>query len=268
VPIHVDAHADVAWSATGPASALLLLRAARAPEARILDEELAVDGAEVEDGPVRGDGARPVRIHVAGEGPVTLRYRVAVVLDPAGRPAPGDDRPLPASSDLPFDLLEWTLPSRYAPSDVLAPTAEAAWGGAPRTRALLPAVAAWVRERVDYVPGASDALTAADETLLRRQGVCRDMAHLTVSLLRALDVPARVVAGYAPLLDPPDFHALVEAHDGDAWRLIDATGLAPVESVVRIAAGRDAADVAWATGGEALTLDDVRVSAALREPPG
>lgn len=73
------------------------------------------------------------------------------------------------------------------------------------------------------------------------------MAHLAVSFLRALEVPARAVAAYAPLLDPPDFHALLEAHDGVAWRIIDVTGLAPVESLVRIATGRDAADVAWAS---------------------
>ena len=124
-----------------------------------------------------------------------------------------------------------------------------------------------MRTRVAYIPGASDALTAADETLLRRQGVCRDMAHLAVSLLRALEIPARVVACYAPLLDPPDFHALVEAHDGEGWRLMDATGLAPVETIVRVACGRDAADVAWATGDEALALDDLRVSAVWGDPP-
>ena len=124
--------------------------------------------------------------------------------------------------------MEWTLPSRYCPSDALAPTATSEFGDRPRTRALIPAVASWVRERIDYVPGSSDALTAADETLLRRQGVCRDMAHLAVALLRALEVPARLVAGYAVGLEPPDFHALLEAHDGERWRLVDVTGLAPV----------------------------------------
>ncbi len=261
MPLTIEGTAEVNWTATGPASAMLLVRAAVADEATLLDEELLAEGAAVEEGPVRGDGARPVRIHAAAEGPVRLRYRAAVEVDPRGREAVDDGRMLPDSGALPFDLLGWTLPSRYAPSDVLAPTAEAVWGDAPRTRALLPAVAGWVRERIAYIPGASDALTAADETLLRRQGVCRDMAHLAVALLRALEVPARVVACYAPLLDPPDFHALVEAHDGEAWRLMDATGLAPVASVVRIATGRDAADVAWATGSAALTLDDVRVGA-------
>lgn len=259
MPLHVEGGAEIAWTAAGRASAVLLVRAAAAAEAAVIDEELVVEGAVVEDGPVRRDGARPVRIQVAAAGPVWLRYRAVVEVEPGGRAAVADDRALPDPWDLPFDLVDWTLASRYAPADVLAPTAQAVWGDLPRTRAVLPAVTEWVRERIAYVPGTSDALTAADETLLRRQGVCRDMAHLAVSLLRALDVPARVVACYAPRLDPPDFHALVEAHDGEAWRLMDATGLAPVESVVRIATGRDAADVAWATGSGALALDDVRV---------
>jgi transglutaminase-like putative cysteine protease len=87
------------------------------------------------------------------------------------------------------------------------------------------------------------------------------MAHLAVTFLRAMEVPARVVAAYAPLLDPPDFHALLEAHDGTAWRLLDVTGLAPVPTMVRIATGRDAADVAWATSSGGLALDAVAVTA-------
>ena len=101
----------------------------------------------------------------------------------------------------------------------------------------------------------------ADQTLLARQGVCRDMAHLAISFLRAQEVPARMLAAYAPYLDPPDFHALLEAHDGTAWRIVDVTGLAPVETLVRIACGRDAADIAWASSSGTLQLDDVDVMA-------
>jgi len=67
-----------------------------------------------------------------------------------------------------------------------------------------------------------------------------------------------------PFLDPPDFHALLEAHDGVAWRIVDVTGLAPVETLVRIATGRDAAEVAWASANGDLRLDDVEVSAVVR----
>jgi transglutaminase-like putative cysteine protease len=258
-PVRVES--ATSWTSEGGGGALLLVRAARAPDQRLVDERLTVSGAEVEEGPASRLGDRPVRVH-AGGGPAAVRYLARVEVDGDARACPADDLPLPGPARLPFDLIEWTLPSRYCPSDTLAPTAGALFGARPRTRTLIPAVAAWVRGEVAYRPGSSDPLTAADETLLARAGVCRDMAHLAISLLRALEVPARMVAAYAPRLDPPDFHALLEAHDGTAWRLVDVTGLAPVETAVRIATGRDAADVAWATTTGGMRLDEVDVAAA------
>ena len=248
------------WSSEGASSALLQIRVGVADDQRLLDETLVADGVRVEEGPTRADGARPLRVHAAG-GPIAVRYAAGVAVDGSQRTCPRDDRPLPGPDELDFALLDWTLPSRYCPSDALGPTAEAIFGDLPRTRALIPAVADWVRERIAYRPGASDQLTTADQTLLAREGVCRDMAHLAISFLRALEVPARMLAAYAPWLEPPDFHALLEAHDGTAWRIVDVTGLAPVETVVRIACGRDAADIAWAGSSGALRLDDVEVEA-------
>ena len=83
--------------------------------------------------------------------------------------------------------------------------------------------------------------------LLKRTGVCRGHAHVSISLCRALGIPARYVSGYAVDLEPPDFHGFFEAFLDDRWFLFDATKLAPVESLVRIGIGRDAADVAFAT---------------------
>lgn len=255
------------WTSVEPGTALLMVAAAVHDDQRVLAENLVADGAGVQEGPRRGDGARPVRASTT-HGAVSIEYDAVVAVDGSGRPCPFDGARLPGAGEVDFALLEWTLPSRYCPSDALAPTSAAEFCDLPRTRALIPAVADWVRRRVEYVPGASDVLTAADETLLRRQGVCRDMAHLAIALLRSLDVPARLVAAYAPGLDPPDFHALLEAHDGEAWRLVDVTGLAPVETVVRIASGRDAADVAWASTNGGLRLANVSVSARLEPGAG
>ncbi len=249
------------WSSEGESSALLQIRVAEAADQRLIDETLVGHRVRMEEGPTGPLGTRPVRIH-AQDGHIAVRYAAGVAVDGSGRVCPRDDLPLPGPGDLAFDLLPWTLPSRYCPSDALGPTAEATFGDLPRTRALIPAVADWVRERIAYQSGVSDNLTTADQTLLARQGVCRDMAHLAVSFLRALEVPARVVAAYAPLVDPPDFHALLEVHDGTGWRIIDVTGLAPVETLVRIATGRDAADVAWASASGPMALDDVEVTAA------
>ncbi len=83
--------------------------------------------------------------------------------------------------------------------------------------------------------------------------MCRDYAHLGVTICRSLDIPARMVAVYAPGLAPMDFHAVFEAYTDGAWLVHDATRLASRPALVRIATGRDAADTAFATviGGRA-----------------
>jgi transglutaminase-like putative cysteine protease len=97
--------------------------------------------------------------------------------------------------------------------------------------------------------------------------VCRDFAHLTAALLRALDVPARLVSVYAPELRPPDFHAVVEALVDERWVVADATRLAPRRGMVRMATGRDAADTAFLTNTLAdIELRHLAVEATASEP--
>lgn len=161
----------------------------------------------------------------------------------------------------PADLSLYRRPSRYVESDKLGGFAEAEFGMV-TDEDLLAAVTSWVSNRLAYVPGSSGPTDGATDTLLSGTGVCRDYAHLVIAMLRALDVPARLAAVYAPGCDPMDFHAVVEAFVADGWYVADATGLAPRSSLVRIATGRDAADTAFMTtvGGNA-DLDWSRVTA-------
>jgi len=100
------------------------------------------------------------------------------------------------------------------------------------------------------------------QPLLAGRGVCRDYAHLTVTLLRALEVPARLVAVYAPGLSPMDFHAVAEANLDGQWYVVDATTLAPRTSLVRIATGRDASDTAFLNVHHGYAdLDELEVTA-------
>nr|WP_249420123.1 transglutaminase family protein [Rhabdothermincola salaria] len=109
------------------------------------------------------------------------------------------------------------------------------------------AVADWVFERLAYEAGASGPLDTAADALFAGKGVCRDFAHLAITALRALGVPARLVAVYAPGLSPMEFHAVVEAHLDGVWWVLDPTRLAPRRSLLRVATGRDAADTAFLT---------------------
>jgi transglutaminase-like putative cysteine protease len=92
--------------------------------------------------------------------------------------------------------------------------------------------------------------------------VCRDYAHLVIALLRAVNVPARLVAIYAPGCYPMDFHAVAEAYVDGMWRVVDATCLAPRQTMVRIATGRDAADTAFLDNhGGGINLTSMNVNA-------
>lgn len=174
------------------------------------------------------------RLHVldAGVGRLLLDYTATVDGRAASQPA---DEP---------DLLRYLRPSRYCESDSLGPTAHAEFAGL-HGYDLLAAVSSWVGSRLSYVPGSSLPTDGAVRTLLAREGVCRDYAHLVVALLRALDVPARLASVYAPGLQPMDFHAVAEAYLDGQWYVVDATTLAPRSTLVRIATGRDASDTAF-----------------------
>ena len=103
----------------------------------------------------------------------------------------------------------------------------------------------WIEENFAYVRGSSDEKTSVMETFVQRQGICRDYAHAMITLARASKIPARMVSVYAPDVRPPDFHAVAEVFIGGEWRLVDATGMAGADTMVRIGVGRDAADVSF-----------------------
>lgn len=158
-------------------------------------------------------------------------------------------------------LIRYVRPSRYCESDRLLPTSYAEFPGL-RGLALVAAVRNWVAQELRYVSGSSRGTDGAVETLLARRGVCRDFAHLAISLLRAKDIPARLAAVYAPGLAPMDFHAVAEAWVDGQWYAIDATGMAPRGSMLRISTGRDASDTAFlSTVGGGLMLKEISVSA-------
>ena len=127
---------------------------------------------------------------------------------------------------------------------------------------LIAAVSDFVATSTTYTPGLSQGTDSAVTTLMTGQGVCRDYAHVVIALLRAMDMPARYAACFAPGLQPMDFHAVAEAYLDGAWYVIDGTRLANRRSLVRIATGRDAADCAFLSyHGGYVGLERMRVDA-------
>jgi hypothetical protein len=257
-----DVAAGLAATIVEPASVVLALAVADGYD--LVHEQLVVelDGQPV---PVRElTAGHRSRLHVTGvlqPGQLRVAYEASV----------GAWRPAAVSGDE-LDRIAFLRPSRYCESDRFAPMARSDFGGL-TGHALVDAVAAWVHEHLAYVGGSSRPTDGAVATFLAREGVCRDFAHLVVALLRAADVPARLVSVYAPGLDPMDFHAVAEAWVGGEWFVVDATGLGPRTAMVRVCTGRDAADTAFMTShGGAVLLDSIEVVAVaqpmLPDDPG
>ncbi|HXW46971.1 MAG TPA: transglutaminase family protein [Streptosporangiaceae bacterium] len=167
--------------------------------------------------------------------------------------------PGPASRPLPWPELAQRT-GRVAEFSVPTPrttvSAELAEQARQRTAGLDPReaaaeIAAWVHGHVAYVPGATGVQTGAQEAWDQGEGVCQDIAHLAVGLLRSIGLPARYVSGYlfpAPDAEPGErvtgqSHAWVEYWTGE-WAACDPTNDAVVgQRHVIVAAGRDYADV-------------------------
>ncbi|MEM6107730.1 transglutaminase family protein [Mycobacterium sp. 050272] len=204
--------------------------------------------------PLEISGVHGNRIHKfdAAAGTLKVDYSATVV---------GQTSPAPVTE---YDQSMYLRPSRYAEADKFYGFAATEFGNHHDSATLLEHVSSWVGTRLNYVPGSSDPIDGAVETLLAGKGVCRDFAHLVVALLRAVKVPARLVSVYAPGLSPMDFHAVAEAFVQGQWRVVDATLLAPRQTLVRIATGRDASDTAFLDNHKgAITLTKLMVTAVV-----
>ena len=257
-----NVHRDVAvrLGATISSPASVVLSVAVSALHRLDHESLVVqlDGQPVAIDEIGAPvGARLHEITGLSAGRLSVQYNASVLAaDPNVDPTMPKFEAIEA-----LERITYLRPSRYCESDRLAPMAKAEFGHL-QGHQLLAAVSTWVGARLTYVSGSSRPTDGAVATFLARQGVCRDFAHLVVAFLRANDVPARVVSVYAPGLHPMDFHAVAEAHVDGAWHVVDATRLAPRTSLVRIATGRDAADIAFMTiSGGWVELTEIEVFA-------
>jgi len=178
-------------------------------------------------------------------GPLKLTYEAEVTLEEY-RADPLSVQEIPVEQ-LPLDIMPFLLPSRYVSSDRLAQFAMREFGHLEKGHSRVTAICNWIYDQIEYRRGSSDEQTTADESLLRRAGVCRDFAHLGISFCRALGIPARFVSCYAYGLQPSDFHAVFEAYLSGRWWLFDATRQANLDGLVRIGVGRDAAEIAFAS---------------------
>ncbi|MFN3880928.1 MAG: transglutaminase-like domain-containing protein [Nitrincola lacisaponensis] len=227
---------------------------------KILSETLSITpSAEPQVFIHQPDGTRYMRL-TGHFGPLHIRYTgVLEILHINANP--GDLKEMRVV-DLPLDVISYIYPSRYCQSDQLRILANKKFGN------LLPGydrvctIRDWVNNTIKFISGSSAESTSALETLADQAGVCRDFAHLMITLCRALNIPARFVSsidyGADPLLGPTDFHAYVEVFLSGRWYLFDPSGVCPTMGLLRLGTGRDAADVPFA-----MVFGSVVSSAAL-----
>jgi transglutaminase-like putative cysteine protease len=178
----------------------------------------------------------------------------ALVGNDAGFDAVDRDAAELDAADLPDDVLQYVLPSRFCPSDQLAATAIERFGTAARGWSRVEDIVGWANGHLTFAYGSSSPTKTAADAYADRTGVCRDFAHLTITMCRALTIPARYVVGYLPDIavpdpgTPMDFCAWTEIYLGDRWYAFDPRnhGQRRVGRTV-IGRGRDAADVAMTT---------------------
>lgn len=249
------------YSLEGSTAFILNLEALRFPGQTVVSDSLTFEPAlEPERWTQPESGNRYVRI-VAPAGRLTVRYEAEIELDATLEP-PADVREIPVEH-LPLSVFPHVNPSRYCQSDKLERLAQRTFGHLEPGYDRVNAICNWIHDNVDYIPGFSSELTDAFATATERAGVCRDFAHLAIAFCRALKIPARYLSAYAWRLEPPDFHAVIEAYlegpDGNGWYVFDPTRKADTRGIVRIGIGRDAADVAFCTPLGAVSSDKPEV---------
>ncbi|WP_225206908.1 transglutaminase-like domain-containing protein [Novosphingobium huizhouense] len=238
-----------------PADVLLQIEAAPLPDQTIVESSLDLaDGVRV--AALDGVGER-IWLHRSGR--MRVNYRASVEITRAGI----DLAPLAAVAhrDLPGETIPYLMPSRYCPSDRFQAFALRTFGEIGNGAGVL-AIRDWIAGHLDYVAGVSNSGTCATDTFVTRQGVCRDYAHLMVTLARAAGLPARFASVYAAGVKPQDFHAVAQVWLEGAWHIVDATGMARCDETAIIGVGRDAADVAFLTAFGFARYVDQRVAVA------
>ena len=188
---------------------------------------------------------------VAPQGTVRLKAS-AITLDDGLPDQIAADARQAAVEDLPSEVIQFLLPSRYCEVDRFVAIAQDlfAWTAPGWQRAS--AIRDWVHDKVAFDYKTARPTKTAMDVYTERIGVCRDFQHLAITLSRCQNIPARYVTGYLgdvrhSYSGPGDFSAWYEVFLDGQWMTMDARHNDSRYGRVLMATGRDAADVAITT---------------------
>jgi len=182
----------------------------------------------------------------------TVTHDALVSVSSSGEALIGGQQAVPVS-EIPSELLRYTLPSRYCDSDKLMEFAWDHFGQVEHGSERVQAICDWVHTNIQYRFGSGRPDLAATDIIDRRYGVCRDFAHAFIAICRTFNIPARYVTGHLPDIayqdsgSPGDFHAYSEVYLGHQWWTVDARFNKPRIGRIKMSHGLDAVDGAFGT---------------------
>ncbi|MCC8408973.1 transglutaminase family protein [Mucilaginibacter sp. UR6-1] len=259
-----DVLADMTYTANSAGTLILNIHALRTPTQTVIAENFTIQPYIKAEELVNVNGEnRLIRLQV--EEPCNIAINYHATIDNAWKLVNMEGITETPVYQLPAEVLQYLNPSRYCQSDKLFRLANNMFGNTENPFLTVLAMVEWIHTNVQYLSGSTNAQTSAFDTVTEQSGVCRDFAHLGIALCRALTIPARYFTGYAYKLQPADFHACFEAYIAGEWILFDATKLVPLNGLVKIATGSDAADAAIANIFGDISFDTMLVNCTLND---
>ena len=237
-------HSSLSYQVNAPTTFIFNIHALKTPSQTVLEEQIWVNPyMSLDEYASHDESCRFTRIKVDEPMTFTIDYSATVdmqhkIIDE------GNSEGIVDLVELDSYIATFLYPSRYCQSDKLMKFAYKEFGSYRSVYEQVSAISEWIYTNIEYTSGSTNTNTSAMDTITERVGVCRDFAHLGIALCRALTIPARYFTGYAYQLVPQDFHACFEAYIDGNWIIFDSTKLAPLNGLVKIATGRDAADSA------------------------
>ncbi len=248
--------AELSYRLPAPCTILVQVEAAATTDQTVMYADIEISPADSKAVVAAHDGIG-TRLWTSQQEQLTVSYDARVAID---RPNP-DLSTLSATAlgDLPGDVVPYLFNSPYCSIhvfDQMMANEFSGLSGGP----LVAAMSNYIGKTMTYGLDRDNAQNNAEASFAARKGVCRDYAHILISMARAAEIPARFASTYAPDVEPQDFHAVPEVFLDGRWHLIDPTGMARASDMAVIGIGRDATDVSFLTAFGSMQMVEQRVS--------
>jgi transglutaminase-like putative cysteine protease len=167
--------------------------------------------------------------------------------------------------ELPDECLIYLMSSRYCETDKLTDLAWSLFGTTSADWTRVQAISSFVHNHLTFGYEHASSTKSAYDAYVQKQGVCRDFAHLALTLCRCMNIPARYVTGYLGDIgipfdgSPMDFSGWFEVYMSGKWHVCDARHNTRRIGRIVMGTGRDAADVALTTSFGRMEMSSFQV---------